>query len=210
MNPVEFRALSITEQRALRQQAQGNALVVHAWMAFCLFFIVTSIGSLSIQCVAGPPGKVQTGVLASIAGALALALLWGLEHWARPARARLAADLADARAITETFDAVDAIQVEEDSEVERPPSYYLKLADGRVLFLSGQYLQDHEERFPSTRFAITRLPRSRIFLSLESLGERLQPSSKLHAFPREGPGVRDEVPDDGEILQVGFESLRPG
>ena len=204
MNPVESRPLTLTEQRALRRIAQRNAFVVHAWWSGMVFAFVSINGALCIRCVAGPPGNVQKVVLASIGGALALALLWALERSGRPARAALAADLAGGRATIETFDAIDAIEIEVEDYVGA--SYYLALSDGRVLFLPRRDLHGHEQDFPSTRFAIARAPRSRRLLGMECLGEKLDPSSKLALTLEEN----EANPDEGEILQVDFESLRRG
>jgi hypothetical protein len=58
------------------------------------------------------------------------------------ARESHAADLAAGVATLTTYEATDALRVEEFED--EGSQYYLKLADGRVLFLAGQYLYEYE------------------------------------------------------------------
>ena len=88
-------------------------------------------------------------------------------------------------------------------------SYYLKLDDGSVLFLSGQYLYEYEDQgsFPSTRVAVTRAPESKIVLDIECLGQPLPVRAQRPPFTREDH-LNGAVPEDGALLAVDFEILR--
>jgi hypothetical protein len=96
--------------------------------------------------------------------------------------------------------------------------YYLALTDGRVLFVSGQWLYEYEDgededgkptsaRFPCRRFTIERAAKSGLFLGLIPQGPSFPPSDTLPPFTDEQHGA-GTVPDDGDLLSVDFESLR--
>ena len=112
------------------------------------------------------------------------------------------------RPVEETvYEVVDAIKIEEYED--EGSNYYLKLKDGGVLFLSGQYLYDVEDesKFPSSRFKIVRTTgTSKTLLDIECLGAYIAPSAVLPAFSKDRLKA-GEVPGDGEILQVPFETL---
>ena len=80
------------------------------------------------------------------------------------------------------FEIVDAIEVREEEDEGR--HFYLQLADGRVLFLSGQYLYDPVDsgRFPSARVIVVRAPNSGIVLSMRPHGPYLAPSAVRPPF----------------------------
>ena len=93
----------------------------------------------------------------------------------------------------------DAIEVEEWGDLGL--NFYLALEDGRVLFLSGQYLYDDVEagRFPNRDLVLVWSSGSRMLLDLRCEGEPFAASSKLPSFTR--PQHRaGEVPRDGDIL----------
>ena len=88
------------------------------------------------------------------------------------------------------------------------PHYYLELDDGRVLFLSGQYLHDYAEivddpelnrpaSFPCERFEILRHKTEGHVLSIACEGRLLVPELEAPPFSR-----RDfrRVPADGAII----------
>lgn len=114
----------------------------------------------------------------------------------------------DAGEVDETrFEIVDAIEVAEEEDEGR--HFYLRLADGRVLFLSGQYLYEPvaSKRFPASRVTVIRAPNSGIVVSIRPDGELLAPSSVRPSFS-EREYARGRVPEDGEILQTDFDRLR--
>ena len=209
MNPIEFRPFTADERRALAELASSRGELAHDLLTGGgVFAVVLGLGVLVVRCVSGPPSGPERVVLAAFAAVLALTVLWkirrSLGRALAGARADYAADLAGGRATTETFDATDAIAVAELED--EGAAYYLRLADGRVLFLGGQYL-DKRADFPCTRFAVTRAPRSRIVLALECAGTRLEPSARRPPFTR-AEHEAERVPADGAIVAVDFESLR--
>lgn len=105
------------------------------------------------------------------------------------------------------FEVVDAIEVAEEEDEGR--HFYLRLADGRVLFLSGQYLYDDvaSKRFPAARVTVTRAPVSGIVLSMRAEGAYVAPSAVRPSFT-ERERARGRVPDDGDILETDFDRLR--
>src|SRR5262245_61616347 len=84
--------------------------------------------------------------------------------------------------------------------------YYLELADGGVLFLSGQYLYDHEpdpksnraRTFPCTEFTVRRHKRDGYVVALDCRGSVLEP--EVIAPPFRTMDWEHHVPSDGEIL----------
>lgn len=116
-------------------------------------------------------------------------------------------ELAEGIAEVTTYEVVDAISVE---EVEDEGSmYYLKLRDGRILFIAGQYLYDVEEdkRFPNTKFQAVRTPRTRQLIDFICLGDYLPASGRGRQFT-----VADyesgRVPEDGHVWEGDFDALR--
>jgi len=105
------------------------------------------------------------------------------------------------------FEIVDAIEVAEEEDEGR--HFYLRLADGRVLFLSGQYLYEPvaAQRFPAARITVIRAPTSGVVLSMRPEGAFLAPSAVRPSFSERGH-ARWRVPDDGEILVTDFDRLR--
>jgi hypothetical protein len=73
----------------------------------------------------------------------------------------------------------DAIEVEESGD--EGSTYFLGLDDGRVLFLTGQYLYEDEEagRFPNRQLVLVRLPSSGAVLDLRCVGESFAAALKL-------------------------------
>jgi hypothetical protein len=105
------------------------------------------------------------------------------------------------------FEVVDAIEVAEEEDEGR--HFYLRLADGRVLFLSGQYLDEDvaSRRFPAARVTVIRAPESGIVLSMRAEGAYVAPSAVRPSFS-EPERTRGRIPDDGEILETDFDRLR--
>ena len=118
-------------------------------------------------------------------------------------------DLRTGLAKESTYEVVDAIRVEELEDLGS--NYYLRLANDRVLFLSGQYLYEleDEKRFPCTRVRRSIAPRSGVLLNFECLGDYFPPSSTRPSFTEDQYKFR-RVPDDGAILEADFETLRHG
>jgi hypothetical protein len=84
--------------------------------------------------------------------------------------------------------------------------YYLELADGTVLFLSGQYLYDYEpdpklnrpRSFPCTEFTVRRHKHDGYVVAIECRGQVLEP--EVVAPPFRVMDWEHQVPSDGEII----------
>jgi len=115
-------------------------------------------------------------------------------------------DLAQGVAEVRTFRARECYRVEELED--EGSSYYLHLEDGPVLFLSGQYLYEPEDKkeFPCTEFDIVRGPRSRVLLGVVCRGSYLPPIKRLRAFSV--AELRDgQAPEDGEMVGIQWEDV---
>jgi hypothetical protein len=127
------------------------------------------------------------------------------ERWVEAA-ATYRAELADGVVEVTRYRALDAIAVAEAED--EGLSYFLRLEDGEVLFVSGQYLYEFEDTtFPSSLFEATRTPTTRILLNFRPLGQYLKPSTERPPFA-EADWERFAILDDGSLLDVPFESLR--
>jgi hypothetical protein len=144
-------------------------------------------------------------LLVAVAGSFVYHLRKELRHAKRVAestRRRYAADLAAQQVEEWRVRVVDAIEVEEFEDEGR--QCYLELEDGRVLFVSGQYLYDSDEddttpKFPNRDLLITRLPHAGDILDLVRLGEHFPPSFTLPPFTRDDH-EHGRVPEDGQLL----------
>jgi len=215
------RPLTARETRDLRRlSGRADELLNDAASTLLMFMIVYGVGALLLTWLSGPPRGVTLGVLVAIAASIALgaclSVRRGIGRQLARSRSLHTRDLAAGQAECTTFEVKDALRVEEAED--EGSAYYLKLADGRVLFLSGQYLYEYEEseaedgqpipaRFPCRRFTLARGPESRLFLDLEVHGEPFPPSEELLPFTTEEhrAGI---VPEDGAVLTLDFERLR--
>jgi hypothetical protein len=154
--------------------------------------------------------------IASLVPILAGLVVAGVVHFrsrGRSARVALTSalqrELAQGTVEVTTYEVVDAINVEEFED--EGSMYYLKLRDGRILFIAGQHLYDFEEkrRFPNTKFQVVRTPRTRELLGFVCLGDYVPASGRGRSFT-----VADydsgRVPGDGDIWEGDFDGLRAG
>jgi hypothetical protein len=116
----------------------------------------------------------------------------------------------------ETFTAKRAFAIEEFED--EGPHYFLELADGRVLYLSGQYLYDLEEitgvpgwnqpgRFPCAHFQVKRHKLERYIASVEPLSPYMPPEAEYGSFTDEDVDA-DRIPEDGNILTQPYDQLK--
>lgn len=97
--------------------------------------------------------------------------------------------------------------------------YFLELTDGRVLFLSGQYLYDYEpiaddfegnqpRRFPCTDFTIRRHKTEGYVVELICRGAVIEPEFFAPPFPRQKQWS-GRFPEDGQlILDTTYDALK--
>ncbi|SHI52380.1 hypothetical protein SAMN02745216_00074 [Desulfatibacillum alkenivorans DSM 16219] len=118
---------------------------------------------------------------------------------------------------TEDFTASRAFGVEEYDD--EGLHYYLELADGGVLFLTGQYLYDYEPTFddseinqpryfPCTEFSVLRHKAEGYVVDIVCRGDVLEP--ELVAPPFDFKDFdNDLVPEDGQIISdVSYDELK--
>ena len=177
-----------------------------AWTAATLLLIV--LGLYYVVTGARTLGQALFVLLVGVGGLAGYLYLRRL--FARAAASDRASGQRDLEAgeVDETrFEIVDAIEVAEEEDEGR--HFYLRLADGRVLFLSGQYLYAPVEsrRFPSARVTVIRAPSSGLVLAVRPDGEFLAPSTVRPSFS-DRDRARGRVPEDGEIVETDFERLR--
>ena len=107
-----------------------------------------------------------------------------------------------------TFRATRAFGVEESED--EGLHYFLELADGRVLFLSGQYLYDYEpisddpdvnqpRSFPCTEFTVRRHRAERYVVEIVRGGAVLEPEVIGPPFGRQAWRAK-RVPEDGQVI----------
>ncbi len=207
MPTVERRPFSAEERRVITSLASGRGELANDISgAGCVFVIVLGLGLAVIKLLGLPAAQWQPPValLGLVVGVLvALRMRRGRKRWTTP----YALDLSEGEVEIATFEVRDAIRIEEFED--EGSQYYLQLADGGVLFLGGQYLYDPEAegRFPSTRVRTTRTCHSRTLLDIECLGTPLAVSTTRGHFD-EAAHRSGAVPEDGQLLQIEFESLR--
>lgn len=107
-----------------------------------------------------------------------------------------------------TYEITEAIKIEEFED--EGSNYYLKLSDGGVLFLSGQYLYDVEDNhnFPSSCVKIVRTSATKTLLNIECFGNYIAPTAILPPFSKKRIETGN-IPSDGDILSTPFETLIP-
>ena len=107
------------------------------------------------------------------------------------------------QSMSESFEARRAFGVEPDAD--DGPSYFIELADRRVLFLTGPYLHTAQP-FPCTSFAIRR-HRGRV-VELICGGDVLEPEVMTLPFTRTEQKQK-KVPADGAILTArSYDAIR--
>ncbi|WP_197338779.1 hypothetical protein [Ralstonia solanacearum] len=129
----------------------------------------------------------------------------------KPLAEHLAELDAKGRLVRQRFQATRAFAVE--AFEDEGSHYYIELADGRVLYLNGQYLYDYEpitddpefnqaRSFPCTEFEVLRHKDAGYVLHIDCAGTVLEPEIMAPPFGRED--FRRGVPEDGEIIADSF------
>jgi len=116
------------------------------------------------------------------------------------------------------FRAMRAFGVEEHED--EGLHYFVELTDGRVLFLSGQYLYDYEpnpdegERrarsFPCTEFTVRRHKKEGYAVEIVCGGAVLEPEIMAPSFGQD-VRKRNRVPEDGTLITgASYDRLKQG
>jgi hypothetical protein len=129
----------------------------------------------------------------------------GREPWREKQATDLRSELAAGVADVSKYAAKAAVRVDEFED--EGISYFVHLVDGRVLFLTGQYLYefDDEKQFPNTAFTIVRTPLSRMVLEFEVQGRYFAPMHTREPFT-DAEYRQGLVPSDGDVLELDFRS----
>lgn len=116
-------------------------------------------------------------------------------------------DLETGKGEVRTYRAVDAIRVEEFED--EGTGVFLKLEDGRILFVFGQHFYELEEKkqFPCREFQIEQTPNAKWFLEFKCTGSYFPPSYSRSPFNKQDI-KRGRVPCDGDIFEGDFELLK--
>lgn len=185
-----------------------------------LLVAVGVLGSLGIFDAVSPP-IVGIG-LALFMLALCGVSLWlfnpqGFDPLGRKTAEQHMRELEEAGLLVSSdFQATRAFGVEEFED--EGLHYFLELVDGRVLFLSGQYLNDYEpisdqdvhlpRRFPCTDFTVRRHKTEGYVAEITCRGAVLEPQVMAPSFSKEN-WQRGNVPEDGQIISdVTYEELK--
>ncbi len=147
-------------------------------------------------------------VLATLGSLLVVAYVFNrLDLRRKPLTEHLSELDAKGRLVRQRFQATRAFAVEafEDEGLH----FYIELADGRVLYLNGQYLYDYEpitddpefnqaRSFPCTEFEVLRHKDAGYVLQIDCAGKVLEPEIMAPPFGR--ADFRRGMPEDGEII----------
>lgn len=206
---MTLRPATPEEQRELaRHERSGVEWKVFGAIWFAASVFVAGIGLLYL--VTGTRTVAQSLfvlVVGTLSAAFYLYLRRLFTRAAAAARKASALDAGAGQVDESSFSIVDAIQVAETED--EGLHFFLRLADGGVVFLSGQYLYDPvaARRFPSAQVTIVRAPATRTVLRFTPSGAYVRPSTTRAAFT-DREHARGRVPEDGDVLHVDFERLR--
>ena len=177
-----------------------------------VLLLVAALGSQNAFDRA-PPWLVGLGIAAFMIGMVALSAWLFNRRGAVPlgrttAEERIRALEEAGHLDSVAFRATRAFGVEESED--EGLHYFLELADGRVLFLSGQYLYDYEpisddpdgnqpRSFPCTEFTVRRHKAERYVLDILRGGAVLEPEVIAPPFSRHAWRAK-RVPEDGQVI----------
>jgi hypothetical protein len=204
-----LRPATTFERRTLERLARPSlAWTVVGVVYFATSLVLCLLGILYFATRARSP--VQS-LFVFLVGVLGIAGFLYLRHRLAPygaaERATARADLRAGEVDETAFAIVDAVEVAQGEDEGR--HFFLRLGNGRVLFLSGQYLEQPvaAKRFPASSVTIVRAAASGVVLSMRAEGHYLAPSAVRPPFT-EADYEGGLVPEDGSILDLDFEQLR--
>lgn len=172
------------------------------------------LGALRVSTTA-PPLLVASGLVVVMIGLIAAAMVLfspgKLLGDAQPAEERAQELEAQGVLSAQHFSVTRAFEVEEFED--EGLHYYLELADGRVLFMTGQYLydyapidpveEDHDEpeprRFPCADFVVRRHRGEGYVVDIQCTGRTLEPELTAPPFG-EDVWRQGAIPEDGTII----------
>jgi hypothetical protein len=208
MPPTIERPLTPDERKDLEALARSGSATRQALQLASFVFAVLLVAGFLVVWIFNIPraeGRIGFGVVAGLIAARVFSRT--RRRFAEISdAAAVKSDLAGGVASESACAVAEAVRVAELGD--EGSNYYLKLADGRVMFASGQYLQDFEEKqqFPSTRIVFVRAPRSGTLLDLRCEGTYLAPRAVLPPFDKKRVEEGD-IPCDGEIVRLSWEEI---
>lgn len=207
MEHIDNRPLTDDEVRGLRKHAPSPLLSLWPPIAAGGFFsLLFAAPVLWLSKYAALVKTIQPLLFAAFAVWLVPQML-SMYRSERKRSETLRKDLKGGKAEVKRYEAIDAIRVEEFED--EGTGFFLKLKDGRTLFLVGQhfYELEDEKKFPSSSFEIVETPNAKWPLGFTCTGSYFPPSFKRGPFPK-NEVKSGRTPCDGDLLEVDFESLK--
>lgn len=205
--PEERRVLADVLRDIGRPGEWGLGLLASLALTLLIGVPVVAAGTTFLRWSRGVIPLVLLAVFAVVMTA------WALMMRRRPdGGSAIKADLDAGVADVERHEATDALRVVMEEHRER--GYFMKLKDGRVLFVGFwspspddnpakiTHLPPDLPAYPCERFEIVRAPRSRILVAVRFLGATLPGVKTL-----EHAGDPETDPQSGEIVATAWEDL---
>ena len=161
--------------------------------AFVVLAFTGVLFALSLIDPLPVPTPVVIGLLVLIFGVL---LALAMRLFDRRPRVPPPVPIDESTLVSQRFQARRAFEVEEFEDEGQ--SFFIELADGSVLFLSGQDLYDDEARFPCTEFVVRRTPTGEDY-DVTCEGEPLAPEAVAPWFSGDEHDS-GRVPQDGQVI----------
>ena len=207
MEQIDSRPLTVEELKALRKHAPSPLLSLWPPIAAGGFFLLLFTAAvLLLAKYVALVRAIQPFLFAAFAIWLAPQML-SMYRSERRRSETIRKDLEGGKAEVRRYEVTDAIRVEEFED--EGTGFYLRLKDGRTLFLVGQhfYELEDEKKFPCTTFEIAETPNAKWPLGFTCTGAYFPPSLRRGPFP-ESEVKSGRTPCDGDLLEVDFESLK--
>jgi hypothetical protein len=199
-----------------RQRDELRGYVAFGPNAFRALLFLLAVGAAALTLRAIHRRFVQSSLdsdaiwlLPSIALAVALYRYGARWTGGRAFRAAVRRDLARGEVAVHRVVARDAIGLEQQGD--EGPAWFIRTDDDTTILFAGQYLETYVRKgFPWTVIDIVETPEARVFLRLESAGEKLAPSV-THA-PSEGADLRAITGrvKNHEVVDLDFDALKEG
>lgn len=206
----DTRAITSTERRVFEKLLGIHSFwfrIVRVIIAFTLYMAVTAFICIIAKSNFTFVVAHEEALLWIFAGfGLGCVVLWDRAFRIQATTDAAASELKRGLVAVAKFKITSALRITEIED--NGYAFFLKIEDGRVLFLMGQYLYGLTEsgKFPAENLEVVYTPSSRMVLAVRSSGPGI-PSTGPKAFFTTQDLERGRVPEDGSILDVDFDSL---
>jgi hypothetical protein len=205
----KLRSLTSAERRILKGHLGGGGSenIASTFLVFCIFVVVSASVLIYLESLF-PSIKEREGlfllILVLLSGGLSV-LVFNRNRYRVSLGKEILSDLQQGQALVYTFESNNAALVEDFEDSGK--GLFLDIGNERTLFLVGQYLDEliDQRKLPCKKFEIAYSPRAKITVSVNCLGAYFVPSLTL--VLQKGDIMSRKIPDDGEILNVGFLDL---